>query len=67
MSRAVGAELGSQVGDSSAESVVAPGASCRAQLSDLGAGVDRALLPDAGADRSEPPTPIEALAAALDG
>ena len=67
MSLAIGAELDSQVGDSDAESVVAPGASCRTQLSDLGAGVDRALLPDAGADRSEPPTPIEALAAALDG
>ena len=67
MSLAIGAELDAQVDDSDAESVVAPGASCRTQLSDLGAGVDRALLPDAGADRSEPPTPIEALAAALDG
>jgi Fe-S oxidoreductase len=67
MSLAIGAELDTQVGDSDAESVVAPGASCRTQLSDLGAGVDRALLPDAGTDRSEPPTPIEAVAAALDG
>jgi Fe-S oxidoreductase len=67
MSLAIGAELDAQVGDSDAESVVAPGASCRTQLSDLGAGVDRALLPDAGTDRSEPPTPIEAVAAALDG
>jgi len=66
MSMAIGAELDSQVGASDAESVVAPGASCRTQLSDLGAGVDQALLPDAGDDRSEPPTPIEALAAALD-
>ncbi|MBB6646231.1 FAD-binding and (Fe-S)-binding domain-containing protein [Halobellus ruber] len=66
MSMAIGEELGSQVEDSDATSVVAPGASCRTQLSDLGAGVDRALLPDAGSDRSEPPTPIEALAAALE-
>jgi FAD/FMN-containing dehydrogenase/Fe-S oxidoreductase len=66
MSMAIGEELRSQVDDSDATSVVAPGASCRTQLSDLGATVDRALLPDAGDDRSEPPTPIEALAAALD-
>jgi len=65
MSVAIGEELGTQVDDSHAESVVAPGASCRTQLSDLGAGADPALLPDAGDDRSEPPTPIEAVAAAL--
>ena len=65
MSVAIGEELGAQVDDSHAESVVAPGASCRTQLSDLGAEVDRALLPDAGADRAEPPTPVEALAAAV--
>ena len=65
MSLAIGEELGSQVDDSHAESVVAPGASCRTQLADLGAGVDPDLLPDAGADRAEPPTPVEALAAAL--
>ena len=65
MSLAIGEELGSQVDDSHAESVVAPGASCRTQLADLGANIDRALLPDAGGDRSEPPTPVEALAAAL--
>ena len=65
MSLAIGEELGSQVDDSHAESVVAPGASCRTQLADLGAGIDPDLLPDAGADRAEPPTPVEALAAAL--
>ena len=66
MSLAIGETLEAQVADSGAESVVAPGASCRTQLSDLDPGVDRALLPDAGPDRDEPPTPIEAIAAALD-
>jgi FAD/FMN-containing dehydrogenase/Fe-S oxidoreductase len=65
MSVAIGETLAGQVDDSDAESVVAPGASCRTQLSDLGSGVDRALLPDADADRVEPPTPVEALAAGL--
>ena len=65
MSLAIGETLETQVDDSVAESVVAPGASCRTQLSDLDAGVDRALLPGSDADRAEPPTPIEALAAAL--
>ena len=66
MSLAIGETLEAQVDDSGAESVVAPGASCRTQLSDLDTGVDRTLLPDADADRVEPPTPIEAVAAALD-
>jgi Fe-S oxidoreductase len=65
MSQAIGDTLKGQVDDSEAESVVAPGASCRTQLNDLGATVDRALLPDGDADRDEPPTPIEALAAGL--
>jgi len=66
MSLAIGEELGSQVDDSDAASVVAPGASCRTQLSDLGTRVDRSLLPGADAGRVEPPTPIEALAAAVE-
>ncbi|MFD1600915.1 FAD-binding and (Fe-S)-binding domain-containing protein [Halobellus rarus] len=65
MSQAIGDTLKGQVDDSEAESVVAPGASCRTQLNDLGATVDRSLLPDGDADREEPPTPIEALAAGL--
>ncbi|MFD1686956.1 FAD-binding and (Fe-S)-binding domain-containing protein [Halobellus litoreus] len=65
MSQAIGDTLKGQVDDSEAESVVAPGASCRTQLNDLGATVDRSLLPDGDIDREEPPTPIEALAAGL--
>ncbi|MFB6091905.1 MAG: FAD-binding and (Fe-S)-binding domain-containing protein [Haloquadratum sp.] len=65
MSRAIGDTLKEQVDASDAESVVAPGASCRTQLDDLGVAVDRSLLPEGAADREEPPTPIEALAAGL--
>ncbi|MFA1610988.1 FAD-binding and (Fe-S)-binding domain-containing protein [Halobellus rubicundus] len=65
MSTAIGETLKEQVDSSPAESVVAPGASCRTQLTDLGATVDRALLPRGGREREEPPTPIEALAAGL--
>ena len=65
MSMAIGDELGSQVDDSDADSVVAPGASCRTQLNDLGATIDRSLLPEDDPDREGPPTPIEALAAGL--
>jgi Fe-S oxidoreductase len=64
MSQAIGDTLKCQVDDSEAESVVAPGASCRTQLNGLGR-VDRSLLPDKDADREEPPTPSETLAAAL--
>jgi Fe-S oxidoreductase len=67
MSQAIGDTLKGQIDDSEVESVVAPGASCRTQLNDLGARVDRSLLPDREADREEPPTPIETLAAALTG
>ena len=53
MSRAIGRILFDQVDASPGEAVVAPGASCRAQLGDR-----------AGAD-GEPPHPVEKLAAAL--
>ena len=62
MSMAIGDVLGEQVTDSTADAVVAPGASCRTQLSDLDVSVDGSL---AGTDRGEPPTPVEALNAAL--
>jgi Fe-S oxidoreductase len=65
MSVAIGDTLKGQVDDSDAEAVVAPGASCRTQLSDLGATADRSLLPRDDGGREEPPTPIEALAAGL--
>ncbi|WP_049987464.1 FAD-binding and (Fe-S)-binding domain-containing protein [Halobellus rufus] len=67
MSRAIGDTLKGQVDASEAESVVAPGASCRTQLNDLGATIDQSLLPEPDADREGPPTPIEALAAGLSG
>jgi FAD/FMN-containing dehydrogenase/Fe-S oxidoreductase len=54
MSRAIGELLYDQVDASPAETVVAPGASCRSQLVDY------------GADETEPPHPVEKLAAALD-
>jgi Fe-S oxidoreductase len=60
---AIGETLGGQVTKSSAEAVVAPGASCRTQLADLAVDTDGAF---AGVDRDEPPTPIEALDAAID-
>jgi len=61
MSMAIGDELAGQVTGSDADSVVAPGASCRTQLGDLDVTVDGAF-----AGRSEePPTPVEALDAAL--
>ncbi len=51
MSRSIAGLLADQIDASEAETVVAPGTSCRSQLEDL--------------DIAEPPTPIEALAAAL--
>jgi len=61
MSMAIGADLAGQVTGSDADSVVAPGASCRTQLGDLDVTVNGAF-----AGRSEePPTPVEALDAAL--
>jgi Fe-S oxidoreductase len=54
MSRAIGEILFDQVESSDGETVVAPGASCRAQLGDW-EGV-----------RSEPPHPIEKVAEALE-
>jgi Fe-S oxidoreductase len=65
MSAAIGDTLKGQVDDSDAEAVVAPGASCRTQLNDLGVSVDQSLLVDDDPSREEPPTPIEALAAGL--
>jgi len=64
MSMAIGDTLEGQVTASEAEAVVAPGASCRTQLADLDVRTDGAF---AGIDRDEPPTPIEALDAALIG
>ena len=53
LSRAIGRILFDQVDDSDGDAVVAPGASCRAQLAEREGG-------------TEPPHPIEKLAAALD-
>ncbi|WP_324664404.1 FAD-binding and (Fe-S)-binding domain-containing protein [Haloarcula sediminis] len=64
MSMAIGDTLEGQVDGSEAEAVVAPGASCRTQLSDLDVETDGTF---AGVDRDEPPTPIEALDAAIAG
>ncbi|WP_324760776.1 FAD-binding and (Fe-S)-binding domain-containing protein [Haloarcula montana] len=64
MSMAIGDTLEGQVDASEASSVVAPGASCRTQLADLAVETDGAF---AGVDRDEPPTPIEALDAAVVG
>ncbi|WP_254524989.1 FAD-binding and (Fe-S)-binding domain-containing protein [Natrinema caseinilyticum] len=52
LSRAIGAVLFEQIEESDGDRVVAPGASCRSQLSDR-------------AERGEPPHPIETVAAAL--
>ncbi|WP_254531474.1 FAD-binding and (Fe-S)-binding domain-containing protein [Natrinema gelatinilyticum] len=52
LSRAIGAVLFEQVEESDGDAVVAPGASCRAQLSDR-------------EERAKPPHPIEKVAAAL--
>ncbi|MFA9424960.1 FAD-binding and (Fe-S)-binding domain-containing protein [Natronorubrum sp. A-ect3] len=53
MSKAIGEVLYEQVDDSTAERVVAPGASCRTQLEDRPGATEK------------PPTPIEVVAAAL--
>jgi FAD/FMN-containing dehydrogenase/Fe-S oxidoreductase len=53
MSKAIGRMLFDQVDDSTGETVVAPGASCRTQLGDRDGG-------------REPPHPIETLATALE-
>ncbi|MDS0222762.1 FAD-binding protein [Haloarcula sp. S1AR25-5A] len=54
MSEGIADLLFGQIDDSPAEQVVAPGASCRSQLDDL------------GDEQTEPPHPIEMVAAALD-
>jgi len=54
MSEGIADLLLGQIDDSPAEQVVAPGASCRSQLDDFGDG------------DTEPPHPIEMIAAALD-
>ncbi|WP_049926274.1 FAD-binding and (Fe-S)-binding domain-containing protein [Halopiger goleimassiliensis] len=54
MSKAIGSILYEQVDESDGDRVVAPGASCRAQLGDRPGATE------------EPPTPVEALAEALD-
>jgi FAD/FMN-containing dehydrogenase/Fe-S oxidoreductase len=59
MSAAIARILYDQVDESSGDRVVAPGASCRTQLA------DRDVLDDGG-DASEPPTPVELLARALE-
>jgi len=65
MSEAIGRELRTQVDASDADVVVAPGASCRTQLSDLDVRGEFSLHPRES--RETPPTPIEALAAGLSG
>ncbi|WP_254274461.1 FAD-binding and (Fe-S)-binding domain-containing protein [Haloarcula marina] len=62
MSMTIGETLEEQVSESEARAVVAPGASCRTQLTDLAVDTDGAF---AGVDRDGPPTPIEAVDAAL--
>jgi Fe-S oxidoreductase len=63
MSSAIGDILVEQVGDSDADLVVAPGASCRTQLGDLlDVTHERPDLPD----RDGPPTPVEMLARAVE-
>ncbi|WP_257298226.1 FAD-binding and (Fe-S)-binding domain-containing protein [Haloarchaeobius sp. FL176] len=59
MSAAIARILYDQVDESPGDRVVAPGASCRTQLA------DRDVLVDDG-DGSEPPTPVELLARALE-
>ncbi|MFC4407309.1 FAD-binding and (Fe-S)-binding domain-containing protein [Haloarchaeobius iranensis] len=59
MSAAIAGILYDQVDESPGDRVVAPGASCRTQLA------DRDVLGD-GDDASEPPTPVELLASALE-
>ncbi len=54
MSQAIGEVLVDQVTESEGDRVVAPGASCRTQLDDLGGASE------------EPPTPIEVVAEAID-
>ncbi|MCU4800788.1 FAD-binding protein [Halobacteria archaeon HArc-gm2] len=63
MSRAIGDRLDDQISASDADAVVAPGASCRTQLSDMDVTADGTLLPNG--DREAPPTPVEALALAV--
>ena len=53
LSKAIGSLLFDAVDESAAETVTAPGASCRSQLGDRGDGGER------------PPHPIEKVAAAL--
>ena len=57
MSKAIGRILFDQVDDSPGDTVVAPGASCRSQLSDR----------DGGDTEEQPPHPVERLADALAG
>jgi len=65
MSEAIGDELSAQVDASDADVVVAPGASCRTQLSDMDVRGRSSLRP--GESRESPPTPVEALAVGLSG
>ncbi|WP_042664136.1 FAD-binding and (Fe-S)-binding domain-containing protein [Haloferax sp. ATB1] len=63
MSAAIGELLNDQLTASDATAVVAPGASCRSQLSDLDmVDEQESFIRD---DRENPPTPVEALAYAL--
>ena len=65
MSEAIGDELGAQIDASDADVVVAPGASCRTQLSDMDVRGSAPLRP--GESRESPPTPVEALAVGVSG
>ncbi|MGQ4556026.1 FAD-linked oxidase C-terminal domain-containing protein [Halobellus sp. GM3] len=65
MSESIGETLKGQIDASDTEAVVAPGASCRTQLNDLGATIDQSLLRETDPNREGPPTPVEALAAGI--
>ncbi|WP_312908349.1 FAD-binding and (Fe-S)-binding domain-containing protein [Natronosalvus caseinilyticus] len=62
MSTAIGEILEGQLGESTGDVVVAPGASCRTQLDDLEVDTNHDLL---SADGQGPPTPVQVLADAL--
>jgi FAD/FMN-containing dehydrogenase/Fe-S oxidoreductase len=66
MSAAIARILYEQVAASSGETVVAPGASCRAQLAERpGAGEDATGAGGNGSGNQEPPHPVEKLAEAI--
>jgi len=67
MSRAIGSILTDQIGESTGETVVAPGASCRSQIDHLdGCDGDVGGSDVGGGDDGKPPHPIERVRDALD-